>query len=100
MRIVDREQKLNYVPPSFDAYWTWASPYFYWPGYYTPGYYSPGYIYTTTVVRMETDVYSLIDNHLLWAALSKTTDPGNLRELIDDVTKTMATRLTQQDLVG
>jgi hypothetical protein len=100
MRIVDREQKLNYVPPSFDAFWTWASPYFYWPGYYMPGYYSPGYVYTTTIVRMETDVYSLADNRLLWAALSKTIDPGNLRELINDVTHTMATRLTQQDLVG
>ncbi len=100
MRIVDREQKLNYVPPSFDAYWNWASPYFYWPGYYMPGYYSHGYIYTTTVVRMETEVYALPDDRLLWAALSKTTDPDNLRELINDVTKTMAARLTQQDLVG
>jgi hypothetical protein len=100
MRIVDREQKLNYVPPSFDAYWTWASPYFYWPGYYMPDYYSPGYIYTTTVVRMETEVYSLSDDRLLWAALSRTTDPGNARELISDVTKTMATRMTQQGLAG
>src|SRR5262249_24054826 len=28
MRMVGSEQTLNYVPQSFDAYWTWASPYF------------------------------------------------------------------------
>jgi len=100
MRIVGEEQTLNYVPPSFDAYWTWASPYFFWPGYYAPGYYSPGYVYTTTIVRMETEAYSLTDDRLVWAALSKTTDPGNARKLIDDVTKTVATRLTDQGLVA
>lgn len=100
MRIVGEEQTLNYVPPSFDAYWTWASPYFFWPGYYAPGYYSPGYVYTTTIVRMETEAYSLTDDRLVWAALSKTTDPGNARQLIDDVTKTVATRLTDQGLVA
>src|SRR4051812_7606022 len=100
MRMVGEEQTLNYVPPSFDAYWTWASPYFFWPGYYAPGYYSPGYAYTTTIVRMETEAYSLTDDRLVWAALSKTTDPGNARELIENVTKTVATRLTDQGLAA
>lgn len=100
MRIVGREQTLNYVPQSFDAYWTWASPYFGWPGYYAPGYYAPGYVYTTTIVRMETEAYSLSDDSLVWAALSKTTDPNNARELIHDVTKTVATRLTEQGLAA
>jgi hypothetical protein len=99
MRMVGHEQKLNYVPSSFDAYWTWASPYFGWPGYYAPGY-APGYVYTTTIVRMETEAYSLPDDRLVWAALSKTTDPDNARELIHDVTKTVATRLTDQGLAA
>lgn len=100
MRMVGREQTLNYVPPSFDAYWTWASPYFAWPGYYAAGPYSPGYVYTTTIVRMETEAYSLADDKLVWAALSKTTDPDNARELIHDVTKTVATHLTDEGLVA
>ena len=70
------------------------------PVYYSPGYYSPGYVYTTTIVRMETEAYSLTDDRLVWAALSKTTDPGNARKLIDDVTRTVATHLTDQGLVA
>jgi hypothetical protein len=100
MRLVGEEQTLNYVPPSFDAYWTWASPYFFWPGYYAPGYYAPGYVYTTTIVRMETEAYSLADDRLVWAALSRTTDPGNARELIENVTRTVATKLTDQGLAA
>jgi len=90
MRMVDTQTELQYVPPTFDAYWGWAEPYFY----------SRGYAYSETVVRMETSAYSLVTNQLVWSALSKTTDPRSTRGLINDVSRTVASRLARQGLAG
>lgn len=90
MRPVDKEQHLVVMPATFDAYWGSA-----WPVVW-----DPGYAYTETIVRMETNVYSVPDNKLVYSAVSKTVDPGNSRKLIDDVTKLVARELERRRLVA
>ncbi len=92
LRLVSREQHLEYVPGTFDYYWgpAWSSPYAY----------SPGYMYTETVVRIETSAYSLATNQLVWSALSKTVDPKSVRAGIDDVTNVAARELEKQQIVA
>ncbi|MDB4955754.1 MAG: hypothetical protein JWO36_3323 [Myxococcales bacterium] len=92
MRSIDKRQKLEVVPPTFDGYWGWGGA---WPGVY-----DPGYAYTETIVRMQTNVYSVADNQLVWSAVSKTVDPGNTRKLIDNVTKVVASELQRHRLVA
>ncbi|MGN6109812.1 MAG: hypothetical protein ACTHU0_32190 [Kofleriaceae bacterium] len=81
MRLVDKEQTLEYAPGDFDAYWGYAWPALYWPGY----------AYTETVLRMETNAYRLSDNKLVWSTLSKTvfdpTSSGYLENATDVVTR-------------
>jgi hypothetical protein len=94
MRIVDREQRLDSVPATFDAYWG------YWgPGYYG-GYYWPGYAYTETIYRIESAAYSLRSGQLLWSALTKTVDPSSSREMVDTTTSIVAEQLTKRGLAG
>lgn len=102
MRFVSREQKLTYVPPTFDGFWAWGEPYFFWPGYYEGpiATYSPGYAETTTIVRMETDAYSLRNGQLLWSTLSKTIDPINARQLVGQVAEHVASRMTAGGFAG
>ena len=102
MRFVNREQKLTYVPPTIDGFWDWGSPYFFWPTYNAPGIttYSPGYAETTTIVRMETDAYSLRSGQLVWSTLSKTIDPNNARQLVSQVAQHVASRMTARGLAG
>ena len=93
MRMVDKETEIEYVPGTFDGYWGTA-----WP-YYGYGYGSPGYLYSEVVVRIETTAYSLYDNKLVWSALSKTIDPYDTGELVDDVTKVVANELGRRGVV-
>jgi hypothetical protein len=89
MRMVSKQQQLEATAPSFDAYWGLA-----WPAVY-----SPGYLQTETIVRVESNAYSLASGKLLWSALSKTIDPNNTDELIANVTKVFAHDLEKKGVV-
>jgi len=54
---------------------------------------------TTTVVRMETSAYSLWDNQLVWSALTRTVEPDDVRDLIDDVTSVLVRELARGAVV-
>lgn len=86
LRLVSRDQELEYVPGSFDYYWGMT--------------YDPGYLYSETVVRIETSAYSLEDNRLVWSAISRTVDPDSIREGIDEVTALAASQLQKQGVVA
>lgn len=96
LRIVGKETKIVATPPTYYGYWTFDS---YW-GMAWPGVYDPGYLTTETVVRVETKVFSLADNKLVWEGLSKTVDPNTIRSVIDDVTKVVAETLKKQQIVA
>jgi hypothetical protein len=73
----------------------------YWDGYYSYGFGSP-WDTTPTVqsfVSVETLVYSLAQNQLVWAGRSKTTNPATLNNLIAEVASATATELTQSALL-
>src|SRR6478672_1302422 len=75
-RIARVDQEANWVP---GTYW---GPYYAiggWPAY------DPGYIQTNTVVNVETDIYNVTDDRLIWASRSKTYDPSSIRKLVDEV---------------
>jgi hypothetical protein len=94
MRIVDREQDLEYMP-GYNGYWGWGGYYGGWGGLA-----SEGYFYTETLYRIETNAYSLRTNQLVWAALTRTTDPANAREMINETTDVVASQLTERGLAG
>jgi hypothetical protein len=88
MRIVDREQELEYMPSTFDMYW----------GYAYPGFYGNGYAYTAEIYRIETSVYSLKTGQLVYSGLTRTWDPDSAAELIDSTSKVIAGELTKRGL--
>jgi hypothetical protein len=82
MRVIDRRQEVNYIPggPVYGSFW----------GYWDYGYAimaNPGYLTTDTVVSVETLVYSLRDDKLLWGGVSETIDPSNLDAFIKEIAK-------------
>src|SRR4051794_14223360 len=74
--------------PTFVGYWggAWA--------------YNDSWLYTQTVVRVETNVYSLPENRLVWSALSSTLDPSSTHAAVKSVTKFVAKRLENQGIVA
>jgi hypothetical protein len=87
-----------------------ATPYFgaaaystYWGGYYGLGWGMPWYgpeIHTYTVVSVETLVYSLRQNKLVWGGQSTTTNPSSVDRLVHDTASKVANELERQGLLG
>jgi len=75
-RLVDKENYQTYYPPS---YTTVAAPTAYyggWYGYYSMGYTymsDPGYVANNEVYRVETYLYDLAGDKLVWSGITETT---------------------------
>jgi hypothetical protein len=71
-------------------------------GYYGMGYdvvHEPGYTRTTTIVRLETHLYDVRTEKLLWGAHSDTFDPSSTDDIIQSVSKTISKRLAKDGLL-
>jgi len=96
LRPVGAEKRSEYTPG------TWTSPYYstLW-GYYGYGWgsvYIPGSREESTVVIVESVIYSVPRNELLWAAVSETKNPKDLRGFIDELVKESVKEMQKQGL--
>jgi len=99
MRVVDVTDKLTYVP---GGYW-YGGPYYSFAGYWGTawGYpYDPGYIAQDRIVSMETQIYTLANDKLVWAARSETTNPRSVNKLVDSVLRHVMEELQKENLVA
>jgi hypothetical protein len=99
MRVLGEKERTrvtyNSPPWGFAPYYRFSS---YWGfGWGAP--YSPTEVTTTTELRIETLVYSLTRDELLWAGTSRTSDPGKLSRLVDEVADTAAKEMTRQGVL-
>lgn len=93
LRGIGEQTEVDYRAPSYYAMPTYSG---FWGGYYGAGWdtvYEPGYLRTSTIVTVETLVYDLKSNQLVWAGRSRTVDPSKLstfiREIVDEAAKQM-----------
>jgi hypothetical protein len=82
----------------------WGPAYsMYWGGYYGYGWGMPWYgmeIRTNTVVSVETLVYSLRQNMLVWGGTSTATNPPSVDRLVHDTAKKVSKELERQGLLS
>ncbi len=86
MRVISSDRITTYTP----SYWS-GSPYHrslwgYW-GYGWEGVYDPSYLRTSTVVAVETILYSLKDGKMLWAGMSETFDKDNVKSAVKSIAR-------------
>jgi hypothetical protein len=55
---------------------------------------------TNTIVSVETLVYSLKQNKLLWSGRSKTTNPENVEKMVQELSAATAKELKKQRLIA
>jgi len=96
MRPVSKDKRTTYNPG------TWVNPYYstFW-GYYGYGWnsmYIPGSVDQDTVVVVETTIYSVTRNQLVWAAVSETKNPKDLQRFVEDLVKESVKELHKQGL--
>lgn len=90
MRLAAVDRETSWVPGR------WMGPYWGWRGW---GMWDPGHYDTDTYVRMETNVYSLPDEQLIWAASSQTVNPANISQLTEATMDAVVSELKKQGLL-
>jgi hypothetical protein len=83
-----------YTGPAYGSYWG--------GGYYGTGWnsaYDPNYIRTDTIVTVETLVFDLRQDKLVWGGQSETINPEKVDDLIQDLVDEAAGELRKEGLV-
>ena len=75
----------------------YASPWGYW-GHWYPYAWDIGYLRTDTVVRIETVVYSVDRDMMIWTGLSESTNPRSVPKLIQQVAVAVGTDLKKRNV--
>jgi len=94
MRLVGHDKHVIVDPGGFSgsAYTTFGS---YYSSYGMQVSYSTGSVQTDTVVTIETLIYSLTKDKLLWAGTSRTSNPESLQGLVTEVADAVAREVGQ-----
>jgi hypothetical protein len=82
VRLADVEKETSYVPGSTTVHYGGYGRYY---GYGASMYGSPGYYTEDKNYFVETAVYSINPNKLLWTGTTKTVNPSNMSNTIDDI---------------
>ena len=97
-RVVGKDQQINYTPgTTFPSYYGGFGPYW---GHGWGAAYEPGYVTTDTIISVETTLYSLPADKLLWASTSRTTNPSNLDSLLNEVADATAKEMKKQGFLA
>lgn len=99
MRLVAHDQHTIVDPGGFSgsAYGTFGS---YYSSYGMELTYSTGSVQTDSVVTLETLIYSLTQDKLLWAGTSRTSNPEGVQSLIAEVAEGVSSEVAKQGLVA
>jgi len=99
IRPVATDKETSYVPGTtymapagygtFGGYWGYG-----WGGAYDPGHYRQD-----QVVYVESNVYSLTDDKLLWSAKTKTYNPDNIPKMINEIIDGSIAEMQKQGIV-
>jgi hypothetical protein len=99
MRVVGRETQYSYEPAV-----VWVRPQYrrFWGGYWPWGWArvgEPGYLAVDRILKVETLVYSLEQDKLIWAGVSRTVDPDHVEGLIQDLSRAVSERMARDGLL-
>jgi len=95
MRLVSKEKETTYVPGTytgmyyggFDGMYTGMYGYGFgnWYGMYSPTFYDPGYYQETTSYMVETNIFSLKENKLIWTGTTESQYVTDLGQTVDAI---------------
>jgi len=100
MRLLDVEKDVAYSPGvinSYPSYYRSFSGYFYrnWPFYTNPSYY-----FTTKTYTVETNVYSIKEDKIVWTALTETTNPNGVDKMMNEIASVVYKRMIKEGFVN
>jgi len=100
LRVVSVDRDTVYVPPSVTTVaGTYGGMYGYWgTGWSTV--YDPGYTSESTMAIVETSIFEVAGEKLVWISGSRTMDPGDVNEAVDEIIDANAKAMREQGLIA
>jgi hypothetical protein len=90
MRLADIEKETSYVPGTTSVYYGGYGRYYrYGASYYS----SPGYYSTDKNYFVETTIFSINPNKLLWTGTTKTVNPSNIDKTVNEIADVVSERM-------
>lgn len=96
MRPLSVKDRVTYVPGSYPSYYGSFWGYY---GYAWPALYMPDYVYTDKIVQVETMIFSIKDDKLLWTSTTESTNPESARDVVAGVAKAIYKEAKKQGMV-
>jgi hypothetical protein len=93
MRLADIEKETSYVPGTTSGFYGGYGMYY---GYGASFYSSPGYYTTDKNYFIETTVYDVRTNKLLWTGTTKTVNPSNIKNTINDIADLVTQKMKKE----
>jgi hypothetical protein len=99
MRLIDVEKEKVYTPEQhymYPAYYNDFSRYYYrnWVYYSTPGYYT-----VTKKFIIETVIYSISDDKIIWSGITETYNPEGVERLTDEIAKAIHKKMLDEGFI-
>ena len=110
-RLLSVEKSREYTPPKkynnprtryYPAAPGWGYGYGGFYGFYGTTFaevHEPGYFDTSTTLKLETNLYSVATNELVWTGQSETVDPESIDDARTSITTAVANKLKQERLI-
>jgi hypothetical protein len=100
MRLVDVDKEKVYTPGNtalYPSYYRNFSGYYYrsWSYYSSPGYYS-----TTKTFTIETNVYSIKEDKIIWSGLTETTNPEGVKKMTEEVASVVFKKMLKEGFIS
>lgn len=99
MRVLEVDKVEQSVPASYSPVFMHFSDQRNSEAYYYPTRYDEGYKYTEKTYRVETDLYTLADDKLVWSGITQVRDPDSMRELVSDSAQLVTGEMRKQGLI-
>ena len=99
MRLADVAKDVNYIPGNFNSFPGYYNRF--WPYYWNTrnNFYQPGHYETTKKYTVETNVYSLLRDKLIWSGLTSSVDPQNVEKLMSEVAKEVYEKMKKEGFI-
>jgi hypothetical protein len=92
MRLADVEKETTYVPGTTTAYYGGYGRYY---GYGASMYSTPGYYTTDKNYFVETTIYSVNPNKLLWTGTTKTVNPSKIDKAVSEIADVVSAKMKE-----
>jgi len=92
MRLVDVEKETTYVPGNTMSYYGGYGSYY---AYGVSMYSSPGYYATDKNYIVETTVYSIVPDKLLWAGTTESMNPNDIKKAVGGISTVVSDKMRQ-----